>query len=79
MNQRNVASKREKKNQKSKENVLNNEKLHKCRFRCKVLTKVNKIQFLHKIKIKVVRYTALEKRTDQVSGNTSFIFQDTTI
>ena len=45
-------------------NVLNNEKLHKCRFRCKVLTKVNKIQFLHQIKIKVVRYTALEKRTD---------------
>ena len=78
MNQRNVASKR-KKIKKSKENVLNNEKLHKCKFRCKVLTKVNKIQFLHKIKIKVVRYTALEKRTDQVSGNTSFIFQDTTL
>ena len=45
-------------------NVLNNEKLHKCKFRCKVLTKVNKIQILHQIKIKVVRYTALEKRTD---------------
>ena len=55
---------KERKIKKSKENVLNNEKLHKCRLRCKVLTKVNKIQFLHQIKIKVVRYTALEKRTD---------------